>query len=940
MEPGPVSSSMTQSPPQGVSAGLSADGPATVLNPGMQGQLEQGSSIPANVDSEVLRRLFPSVAQEDGAVRAVAANGFQLDHFKIEEQIGRGGMGAVFRAMDERLDRVVALKVLSPRLCGDAATVYRFRNEAKAAAKLDHENIARVHYTGVDRGVPFIAFEYVTGINLRQMILERGRLDPAEVVNYTLQIAAALRHTNAAGVVHRDIKPSNIIITPSGRAKLVDLGLARKEYSESAPELTVAGTTLGTFDYISPEQAKDPRNVDVRSDIYSLGCTVYHMLTGEPPYPEGTVIKKLLDRQDKAPPNPSSRAPGIPSALAEIVMTMMAGRPHARQASPDVLINDLMLVASQLKLRGVHPEGLVWKTATQLNSRRFVEKHFVWVIGGLLLLGLAFAMDRFTRPDPADRNQTASEPSDRGAVSGNTRNQKTDDGQPRQKTSQQAVLKKKIGKPEIIPRSVLSDAVWRGVAQGAGALSAVGVAAKYQLTRTDTTHPGPIDPGGHSKVADGKKKKSTGSATTGTRRNLITILDESGGQSKSYPTLEAACAAAQNGQVVLLRFNGIRRDNNQAPVVDRPLKVVNKSITLRPAAGFKPVLMFSGEKFENSDPVTRMIVVANGSVSVNNVGFVLKVNESLAAGDDARWSLFALQKTDRVHLNGVHVTIDNPNDRYASLFEITESRARTVKGMKVMMKKRTEVTESFDLKLTNCFVCGRCDVFTIPLPRPGEVNVGHSAFVVAQSLFRISGGELESKPDIASRIDIKLEHVTSVTGRGLADVDVAGTLPGSVLPIRVSARNCLFSSRTMQPLIAMSGGRTLGDLRQLLRWSGEKNFYDRYDRKDGRSVMWRLQSDDSTMQPQSMSFEDWQTFWGKTGDVDPHQGGVVWKHDWSTIKAIATTPAKLRLDTNADASSNPAASGASDGGAVGADIEKLPVPYSTSNSPTIDSSKS
>jgi serine/threonine-protein kinase len=112
-----------------------------------------------------------------------------------------------------------------------------------------------------------------------------------------MQLAAALSHTAAAGVIHRDIKPSNVLITPQGRAKLVDLGLARKESADASAELTVAGTTLGTFDYISPEQAKDPRSVDVRSDIYSLGCTLYHMLTGEPPYPEGTVLQKLLDQR-------------------------------------------------------------------------------------------------------------------------------------------------------------------------------------------------------------------------------------------------------------------------------------------------------------------------------------------------------------------------------------------------------------------------------------------------------------------------------------------------------------------------------------------------------------------------------------------------------------------------------------------------------------------
>src|SRR5690606_6910543 len=153
----------------------------------------------------------------------------------------------------------------------DRAAVLRFQNEARAAARLDHENIARVFYIGEDRGLHFIAFEYVTGQNVRDAIIRAHRLRVADAVNYALQIASALRHTSAAGVVHRDIKPSNIIIAPNGRAKLVDLGLARKIASESMGDLTVAGTTLGTFDYISPEQAKDPRSVDVRSDIYSLG---------------------------------------------------------------------------------------------------------------------------------------------------------------------------------------------------------------------------------------------------------------------------------------------------------------------------------------------------------------------------------------------------------------------------------------------------------------------------------------------------------------------------------------------------------------------------------------------------------------------------------------------------------------------------------------------
>ncbi|HAA49396.1 MAG TPA: serine/threonine protein kinase, partial [Planctomycetaceae bacterium] len=254
--------------------------------------------------STLCGRLFPPAPTIVDGVATTGSStiqspvGVELDHFIIDERIGVGGMGAVFRARDTRLGRGVALKVLSPVQSLDSGAVQRFRNEARAAAGLDHDNIARVFYVGEDRGLHFIAFEYITGTKVRDLIAAGGPLDPADAVNYTLQIASALVHTNSVGVVHRDVKPSNIIITPTGRAKLVDLGLARNpELNQTSEDLTSDGTTLGTFDYISPEQARDPRGVDVRCDIYSLGCTLYHMLTGEPPYPDGNAFQKLLDHQ-------------------------------------------------------------------------------------------------------------------------------------------------------------------------------------------------------------------------------------------------------------------------------------------------------------------------------------------------------------------------------------------------------------------------------------------------------------------------------------------------------------------------------------------------------------------------------------------------------------------------------------------------------------------
>ena len=309
--------------------------------------------------------------------------------------IGRGGMGAVFRAVDERLERIVALKVLSPSMSRDQASIQRFVNEARAAARLDHDNIARVFYVGEDQGLHFIAHEFVTGRNIRDIIRAEGPLSPRQAVNYTLQIATALRHTAAAGVVHRDIKPSNLIVTPRGRVKLVDLGLAKKVASESFGDLTIAGTTLGTFDYISPEQAKDPRNVDVRSDIYSLGCTLYHMLAGEPPYPEGTVLQKLLDHQAKDIPDPARKNPHLPPELSAVVRRMMAPDPRDRYATPDDLILDLLPIAAEMGLRGINPEGLVW-TSQPMGTRSFIERNVTWIVAAAALLVVAVLFDRFS----------------------------------------------------------------------------------------------------------------------------------------------------------------------------------------------------------------------------------------------------------------------------------------------------------------------------------------------------------------------------------------------------------------------------------------------------------------------------------------------------------------------------------------------------------------
>ncbi len=321
-----------------------------------------------------------------------------LAHFELIEPIGVGGMAAVIRARDLQLDRLVALKILPPEMADDPENVRRFHQEARAAAKLDHENIARVFFCGEDQRLHFIAFEFVEGVNLRTLLERRGRLPVPEAVHYMLQIATGLAHAASRGVVHRDIKPSNIIISPNGRAKLVDMGLARNMGPHDDRALTQSGVTLGTFDYIAPEQAMDPREADVRSDIYSLGCTFYHMLTGQPPVPEGTAARKLHHHQHVAPVDPRQLNPDIPDDVAAILVRMMAKDPKDRYQRAEHLVQHLIQMAQKLGAIADLPDGVLFVDAplpSPPRKRPLLIGAVAVLALGIFLIVLSFAPGRY-----------------------------------------------------------------------------------------------------------------------------------------------------------------------------------------------------------------------------------------------------------------------------------------------------------------------------------------------------------------------------------------------------------------------------------------------------------------------------------------------------------------------------------------------------------------
>ncbi len=328
--------------------------------------------------------------------------GERLGHFELMQYVGGGGMGKVFRAHDTRLARSVALKILSPEHAADQETVLRFQNEAQSAARLDHENIARVYYVGEDRGLHYIVFEFIEGVNVRDLVANRGPLPLGEAVSYALQVADALAHASERNVVHRDIKPSNLLITPAGQAKLIDMGLARLREADSAVDLTASGVTLGTFDYISPEQARDPRNADVRSDIYSLGCTLFYMLTGRPPFVGGTMLQKLLQHQADQPPDLNQFRPELPDEVNRILRRMLAKDPRHRYPTPTELVDDLIVVARAAGLRPTAPGGRTWAVARTPVAPHYY-RHLPWVISLVAFIVIVAVLDQLWRylPGPA-----------------------------------------------------------------------------------------------------------------------------------------------------------------------------------------------------------------------------------------------------------------------------------------------------------------------------------------------------------------------------------------------------------------------------------------------------------------------------------------------------------------------------------------------------------
>jgi serine/threonine protein kinase len=258
-------------------------------------------------------------------------------------------MGVVFKARHRRMDRVVALKVLAPSVTRSAEAVQRFQREVRAAAKLNHPNIVLAHDASEEDGTRYLVMEYVEGTNLGALVRQKGPLSTAEAIDYTLQAAQGLDYAHRQNIVHRDVKPENLLLDGSGTVKILDLGLARLNDAVGRPgsvTLTSAGSMMGTPEFMAPEQAVNARFADRRSDIYSLGCTMYCLLVGRAPYEGNSVFEKLTAHRERSIPDLSQKRDDVPRGLDAAFRKMVAKRPEDRYQSMGEMIHDLEAVRS------------------------------------------------------------------------------------------------------------------------------------------------------------------------------------------------------------------------------------------------------------------------------------------------------------------------------------------------------------------------------------------------------------------------------------------------------------------------------------------------------------------------------------------------------------------------------------------------------------------
>ncbi len=365
--------------------------------------------IPPKKTPEGARDLARDLVQQKKLTRFQAeevykgnAKALVLGNYVLMKKIGAGGMGQVFKAHHRRMDRIVALKILSPTVIKTPKVVQRFQREVKAAAKLEHPNIVTAHDADEANGTHFFVMQYVDGYDLSSIIKSHGPMTVPRAVHCLDQAARGLQYAHERGIVHRDIKPANLLLSNDDQLKILDLGLATMADNEGVVDhgLTGTGAIIGTVDYMAPEQGVNTKQADARSDIYSLGCTFYYLLTGKAPFSGETAVEKILAHRDQPIPDLGKQLPDLPAPLLRMFQRMVAKEPANRYQTMGELLAALRAVNGA-------SSAIIPPASKSPSFDPALQKFFDSKGGTVVDKGVVVQTESVVRTPPADTLKTA-----------------------------------------------------------------------------------------------------------------------------------------------------------------------------------------------------------------------------------------------------------------------------------------------------------------------------------------------------------------------------------------------------------------------------------------------------------------------------------------------------------------------------------------------------
>ncbi|TWU26690.1 Serine/threonine-protein kinase PrkC [Novipirellula galeiformis] len=773
--------------------------------------------------------------------------GKRLNHFLLEDFIGGGGMGAVFRAHDEQLDRTVAIKVI-PFVGDDPDLKRRFRNEAQSAAKLDHPRIAKVFDVGTYDDWHYIVFEYIQGTNIRDLVNREGVMSADQAVFFTCQLADAIQHASDRGIVHRDIKPSNVLIGEGETIKLVDMGLARSDNFELSEDMTASGVTLGTFDYISPEQANDPRDADVRSDIYSLGCTLYFMLAGQPPYPGGTMLQKLINHGKTPPPDVRQLRSEVSGDLAAVIQKMLAKRPQDRYQNANDLIADLQEVARREGFERVQTLGPV-TVSTRGPLVQLLEHHAPWLVAFALLMitaGWLYVASGLARDDFAivvpERNSVVSLSAEPGFASSQTRAASTPPSVPRVQGAPAATRPEAAAPKSNTPPPATDSSVNRDAGSTAPEVARLpsdpprmlDLPVPEELGGTGVSASPTVDAASAAAMKPGSEKPPSDAAAVSPKEMPVSEVwkprairvshAESRLESDDEEAEDYAYVSSLDQAIKLSKDLGVDRIELAEPLIrSGPIKIDRDGLVISSSVGGSVIL------FDSSDsPSMRRVElfdIGSNRIDLEDLHLVWSVPVASMGGG----CLLSLKENRLVRLTDCSLTIKNPvrhPDVYAVdiMTHSTEAESAADPSGVAESSAASGPLPLVSIEMYNVCIRGEMSMLRMDVAAELQMRWENGLLAVTGRMIDTAGA-VRQPPPSARPIQLLLDQVIAMVPRGLVRMRLNATGPFP-LPIDRDARNCVFVVNPDTAVVEVSGIESLADETALFMLRGEANAYD------------------------------------------------------------------------------------------------------------------